>query len=271
MPTLGVFGAILDKQQRVLCVRLNYAARTRTTPGGGVEPGESPIAALEREVLEEAALGVAVGRTSGVYSKPQKDDLVLSFAARIIRERPSHPNEEIGRWVTSCRQTYRPHDARGATADLRRGIGKDGDISRGDRRSPGGPPDRKPSMRSNASRGVPEQPLWLQWVDSERRARSDSGQELPITNVMAITTPSVLQGLGSPAVVFDSGLGDGTRVWGLIQPDIAKHTRACSYDRAGLGFSDPPIRPSTSANAVDDLHRLLHAAHVGPPYILVGH
>lgn len=78
-------------------------------------------------------------------------------------------------------------------------------------------------------------------------------------------------GSGSPAIVFDSGLGDGTRVWGLIQPAVAKHTRACSYDRAGLGFSDPPTRPSTSANMVDDLHHLLHDAHVKPPYILVGH
>ena len=78
-------------------------------------------------------------------------------------------------------------------------------------------------------------------------------------------------GSGSPTVVFDSGLGDGTRAWGLILPDVAKHTRACSYDRAGLGFSDPPTRPSTSANMVDDLHHLLHAAHIKPPYVLVGH
>ena len=77
-------------------------------------------------------------------------------------------------------------------------------------------------------------------------------------------------GSGSPTVVFDSGLGDGIRVWGLIQPAVARYTRACSYDRAGLGFSDPPTRPSTSANMVDDLHHLLHAAHVKPPYILVG-
>jgi pimeloyl-ACP methyl ester carboxylesterase len=78
-------------------------------------------------------------------------------------------------------------------------------------------------------------------------------------------------GAGSPTVIFDSGLGDGTRTWGLIQPAIAEHTRACSYDRAGLGFSDSPTRPGTSTNAVDDLHRLLHAAHVAPPYVLVGH
>jgi pimeloyl-ACP methyl ester carboxylesterase len=78
-------------------------------------------------------------------------------------------------------------------------------------------------------------------------------------------------GEGSPTVVFDSGLGDGTRVWGLIQPVVAKRTRVCSYDRAGLGFSDSPTRPSTSANAIDDLHHLLRAAHIKPPYLLVGH
>jgi pimeloyl-ACP methyl ester carboxylesterase len=78
-------------------------------------------------------------------------------------------------------------------------------------------------------------------------------------------------GNGSPTVIFDSGLGDGTRVWGLIQPRIAEHTRTCSYDRAGLGFSDPPGRPSTAANAVEDLHKLLRAARVVPPFVLVGH
>jgi len=78
-------------------------------------------------------------------------------------------------------------------------------------------------------------------------------------------------GRGSPTVVFDSGLGEKTANWGLIQPAVAKRTRACSYDRAGLGFSDPPNRSSTSANMVDDLHRLLQAARIRSPFILVGH
>jgi len=78
-------------------------------------------------------------------------------------------------------------------------------------------------------------------------------------------------GEGSPAVVFDAGLGDTTAKWALVQPAIAEHTRTCSYDRAGLGFSDPAERPGTSASSADDLHRLLRAAHVAPPYIMVGH
>ncbi len=78
-------------------------------------------------------------------------------------------------------------------------------------------------------------------------------------------------GEGSPTVVFEAGLGGDTASWDLVQPVIAQHTRACSYDRAGLGFSDPATRPGTSADAVDDLQRLLSAAGIKPPYILVGH
>jgi pimeloyl-ACP methyl ester carboxylesterase len=78
-------------------------------------------------------------------------------------------------------------------------------------------------------------------------------------------------GEGSPTVVFDSGLGDGVTVWGLVQPMVATATRACAYDRAGLGFSDPASTPRTSANMVDDLHRVLRAGGVDPPYVLVGH
>ena len=78
-------------------------------------------------------------------------------------------------------------------------------------------------------------------------------------------------GHGSPAVIFESGLGDSTRAWALVQPRVATLTRACSYDRAGFGFSDPSPKPSTGANAVADLRRLLSALQVKPPYVLVGH
>ncbi len=78
-------------------------------------------------------------------------------------------------------------------------------------------------------------------------------------------------GKGSPTVIFDSGVTGETVGWALVQPVVAAHTRACSYDRAGTGFSDPGTRTGTSANIVDDLHRLLAAAAIAPPYILVGH
>ncbi|MBD8872348.1 alpha/beta hydrolase [Rhodanobacter sp. DHB23] len=78
-------------------------------------------------------------------------------------------------------------------------------------------------------------------------------------------------GSGSPAVILDAGMGDSTISWALVQPAIAARTKVCSYDRAGLGFSDGSSRPSTAANIAEDLHALLKAAHVAPPYVLVGH
>jgi 8-oxo-dGTP diphosphatase len=95
MPTLGVFAAIMDEDERILCVRMNYATHAWTTPGGRVEHGESPLDALKREVLEESGLDVVVGDLVGVYSKPYKDDIVLFFHARVIGQNPWQPNNEI--------------------------------------------------------------------------------------------------------------------------------------------------------------------------------
>ena len=78
-------------------------------------------------------------------------------------------------------------------------------------------------------------------------------------------------GNGSPTVVFESGIADWGFTWALVHPQIAAITQACVYDRAGLGESDAARRASTSGNMVDDLHRLLQAAHLAPPYVLVGH
>ena len=78
-------------------------------------------------------------------------------------------------------------------------------------------------------------------------------------------------GDGAPAVVFVSGAWDNTMAWRRVQGPASRLSRACSYDRAGLGFSDPAARPSTARNAVDDLKNLLDAASVEKPVVLVGH
>ncbi len=78
-------------------------------------------------------------------------------------------------------------------------------------------------------------------------------------------------GRGSPTVLLDSGLGGSTLSWRMVQGEIARTTRACSYDRAGYGFSDPPAGASTALAAVADIHRLLRAAHVRTPVLYVGH
>ena len=78
-------------------------------------------------------------------------------------------------------------------------------------------------------------------------------------------------GQGSPTVILESGLGDTYISWRKVQPQIAKFARVCSYDRAGLGYSDSSSRPRTSKSIAEELHALLKVADVAPPYVLVGH
>jgi pimeloyl-ACP methyl ester carboxylesterase len=78
-------------------------------------------------------------------------------------------------------------------------------------------------------------------------------------------------GSGRPTVVFDSGLSDWSSTWALIQPAVATRTRACSYDRPGMGYSDPATHASTPLDATHDLHALLERAGIHGPLLLVGH
>ena len=78
-------------------------------------------------------------------------------------------------------------------------------------------------------------------------------------------------GSGGPTVILDACLGGNHLYWGLVQPEVEKFTRVCSYDRAGLGLSDESSLERTSENIAKELHTLLHAGGVSGPYILVGH
>jgi len=78
-------------------------------------------------------------------------------------------------------------------------------------------------------------------------------------------------GSGSPTVILDAGLGEDTSSWRYVQRPIARHTRVCSYDRAGMGFSDPTTSARDARAVVSDLHALLRGAGIAPPYVLVGH
>src|SRR5574341_43992 len=78
-------------------------------------------------------------------------------------------------------------------------------------------------------------------------------------------------GKDSPTVILVSGLDDFSIAWSLVQPEIAKTTRVCSYDRAGLGWSEASPTPRTSENMVEELHTLVVNANVAPPYVMVGH
>ncbi len=109
-----------------------------------------------------------------------------------------------------------------------------------------------------------------QWVESrlDRRMNSAPGQ---LVDVGGYRIHIYCVGGGSPTVVLDSGLSDSSLSWYRVQPEIARFTRVCAYDRAGLGWSDPSPKPRNSMVFAEELHTLLHNAGIPAPYVLVGH
>ncbi|MES2378448.1 MAG: alpha/beta hydrolase [Bacteroidota bacterium] len=83
-----------------------------------------------------------------------------------------------------------------------------------------------------------------------------------------------LSGLGTdkkgPAVILESGIGDFSFDWSLVQPEVARFSPVYSYDRAGSAWSDMGPKPHTMHQDVYNLHALLKKANVPAPYILVG-
>lgn len=96
---VGAFAIIRDDQGRVLISRRTDSG-WYNLPGGGVEPHESAAEGLIREVREETGLDVEIGRLVGVYSKPQKHEIVLAFEARIVGG-AMQPSDEADRhdWI----------------------------------------------------------------------------------------------------------------------------------------------------------------------------
>ena len=78
-------------------------------------------------------------------------------------------------------------------------------------------------------------------------------------------------GQGSPTVILGGGTLENSLFWAGIQPEVARYTRVCSYDRAGSGWSEPGPQPRTTTVMAEELHTLLVNAHIQGPYVLVGH
>lgn len=76
---------------------------------------------------------------------------------------------------------------------------------------------------------------------------------------------------GRPTVIFEHGLGGDYGVWADVFTKVSETERACAYDRAGAGLSEPATIGRTSTDQVADLQLLLAAARIAPPYLMVGH
>lgn len=86
------------------------------------------------------------------------------------------------------------------------------------------------------------------------------------------TIHMVCMGQGSPTVILTAGAGDWSGTWRQVQPEVAKTTRVCAWDRAGFGLSSPPVSPQTAGDSAADLTEALRTTSaLQGPYVLVGH
>jgi pimeloyl-ACP methyl ester carboxylesterase len=77
-------------------------------------------------------------------------------------------------------------------------------------------------------------------------------------------------GAGAPTVILDSGLGGTSADWGFVQPEVGRFTRVCSYDRAGMGYSDPGPSPRTARRLASELATLVDRGGIDGPLVVVG-
>lgn len=81
----------------------------------------------------------------------------------------------------------------------------------------------------------------------------------------------VCMGQGAPTVVLEAGWSSWSLDWAPVQAAMARTTRVCAYDRAGLGFSSPDSKPKTLATVVADETEMLDKAGIDGPLVLIGH
>jgi pimeloyl-ACP methyl ester carboxylesterase len=77
-------------------------------------------------------------------------------------------------------------------------------------------------------------------------------------------------GSGEATVILDAGLGGTSAGWGYVQPEVARFTHVCSYDRAGMGYSEPGPSPRTARRLASELAALVDRGRLAGPLVLVG-
>jgi pimeloyl-ACP methyl ester carboxylesterase len=111
--------------------------------------------------------------------------------------------------------------------------------------------------------------MTYQWLATRRdlRASPPPGQ---LVDIGGYRLHLWCTGDGAPAVILDTGLGGTSAGWSFVQPHVARFTRVCSYDRAGMGYSDSGPSPRTARRIANELAELLTHSGIAGPVVLVG-
>jgi pimeloyl-ACP methyl ester carboxylesterase len=117
------------------------------------------------------------------------------------------------------------------------------------------------ALSATASAQSPESKSAGAYVHPQQRVEVASGRAVNL----------VCMGSGDRTVLFDAGGSDWSVIWALVQPEVARRARACAYDRAGLGYSDPAAGSRSPIAIVEDMHAMVVAAGLKRPLVLVGH
>ena len=115
------------------------------------------------------------------------------------------------------------------------------------------------------------QKLALTFKRMSKNGSSESVLKLQKVDVGGHGLQFLVGGQGSPAVIFEGGFGTGIASWSTVQRDVAAFAQTVSYDRAGIGQSDPGPKPRSAKQIAAELHTALEKAGVKPPYVMVGH
>jgi len=97
----GVRVVLVDEAGQICLVRHAYGRQDWNVPGGGIDQGESLLAAAAREVQEETGIRAQIESLIGIYSIPETHDLVTWLRARVVADESWSPNSEI-REVRFC-------------------------------------------------------------------------------------------------------------------------------------------------------------------------
>lgn len=111
----------------------------------------------------------------------------------------------------------------------------------------------------------------LMYLLGAPNATSAQAPDTLFVNVDGHQMRLLVSGQGAPTIVLQAGSGGTARTWRTLQPSLAGLGRIVSYDRLGMGRSEPSSRPRTARVIAEELRSALRSAKLPPPFLLVGH